>query len=90
MEHPELADGSMFQPLVGHKVACIGRGQARFSNPGGIPGKAEVVGLPRLDDVLNQEPAPIQSDGMFRLLVATANTPAFDEGSERQSSSHSV
>ena len=79
-EHPELADGSMFQPLVGHKVACIGRGQARILESWGNPGKAEVVGLPRLDDVLNQEPAPIQSDGMFRLLVATANTPAFDEG----------
>jgi hypothetical protein len=79
-EHPELADGSMFQPLVGHKVACIGRGQARILESWGNPGKAEVVGLPRLDDVLNQEPAPIQRDGMFRLLVATANTPAFDEG----------
>lgn len=78
-EHPELADGSMFQPLVGHKIACIGRGQARTLESWGNVGKAEVVGLPRLDDVRQQEPAPIHREGPFRLLVATANTPAFDE-----------
>ncbi|MCH2181642.1 MAG: hypothetical protein MK108_06510 [Mariniblastus sp.] len=78
-EHPELADGSMFQPLIGHKIACLGRGQARILESWGNPGRAEVVGLPRLDDVLQQEPAPINREGPFRLLVATANTPAFDE-----------
>ncbi len=78
-EHPELADGSMFQPLIGHKIACIGRGQARILESWGNPGKAEVIGLPRLDSLLNREPPPIQSEGPFRLLVATANTPAFDQ-----------
>jgi hypothetical protein len=29
-EHPDLAKGSLFQPVIGHKLACIGRGQARI------------------------------------------------------------
>ena len=29
-EHPDLADGSMFQPLIGHKLACLGKSQIRW------------------------------------------------------------
>ena len=78
-EHPDLADGAMFQPLMGHKIACIGRGQARIIESWGNPGKAEVVGLPRLDRDLDHAPPPIHQDGPFRLLIATANTPAFND-----------
>lgn len=76
-ENPTVSDGAIFQPLIGHKLACIGRGQARVVESWGNPGKCEVVGLPRLDSILDSEPLPIQNEGPFRLLVATANKPAF-------------
>ena len=77
-EHPDLADGSMFQPALGHKLACIGRGQARVLESWGNPGQCEVVGLPRLDCVQTADVASPATAGPFRVLVATANTPAFD------------
>ena len=77
-EHPDLAEGSMFQPVLGHKLACIGRGQARVLESWGNPGRCEVVGLPRLDTVQATIAAPPSTSGPFRVLVATANTPAFD------------
>lgn len=78
-EHPDLADGSIFQPAFGHKLACLGRGQARVLETWGNVGKCEVVGLPRLDHVLGQPVKPVQKTGPFRVLIATANTPAFNE-----------
>lgn len=78
-EHPELGDGSVFQPLVGHKLACLGRAQARVLESWGNLGKCEVVGLPRLDAVRESPAPPIRTSGPFRLLIATANTPAFDD-----------
>lgn len=73
--HPELADGSMFQPLLAHKIACVGNAQARLISSWGNVGKCEAVGLPRLDGP-SIEP-PNSSAGKFRLLIATATTPAF-------------
>lgn len=78
-QHRELAAGSMFQPLLGHKIACIGRGQARVLESWGNVGKCEVVGLPRLDALASQEAKPPVPSENFRLLVATARTPAFDD-----------
>ncbi len=78
-EHPDLSDGSIFQPLCGHKLACIGRGQARVVETWGNVGKCEVVGLPRLDEVMASEPPAPRTTGPFRVLVATASSPAFDE-----------
>ena len=78
-EHPELPDASMFQPLCGHKLACIGRGQVRVIESWGNVGKCEFVGLPRMDPLLKKEVPPIQTDGPFRLLIATANTPSFND-----------
>lgn len=74
-QHPDLADGSMFQPLLAHKIACIGNGQARLINSWGNPGKCEVVGLPRLDGQVIAGTNPVNEK--FRLLIATATTPAF-------------
>ena len=79
-EHPDLADGLMFQPALGHKLACIGRGQARVLESWGNVGQCEVVGLPRLDSVQPSAAKPPKTSGPFRVLVATANTPAFDAG----------
>jgi hypothetical protein len=78
-EHPGLADGSIFQPVCGHKLACLGRGQARVIESWGNVGKCEVVGLPRLDAAIESEPPPTQTSGPFRLLIATANSPAFND-----------
>ena len=78
-EHPELVDGSIFQPLFGHKLACIGRAQARVVESWGNAGRCEVVGLPRLDVINANHIRPVNDSGPFRILVATANTPAFDD-----------
>lgn len=77
-EHPELADGCIFQPLMGHKLACLGRSQARVVESWGNVGKCEVVGLPRLDPFLLEQAPPIRTTGPFRLLIATATTPYFN------------
>lgn len=82
-EHPDLADGCIFQPVVGHKLACLGRSQARQVESWGNVGKCEVVGLPRLDGWLDGTVPPIRSDGPFRLLIATASTPAFNSAQRR-------
>lgn len=78
-EHPDLVNGSIFQPLFGHKLACLGRGQARIVESWGNVGCCEVVGLPRLDGIGNQLAPSVNESGPFRILVTTANTPAFDD-----------
>ncbi len=78
-EHPDLPDAAIFQPLCGHKLACVGRGQARVVESWGNVGKCEIVGLPRLDSLLDAAVPPMNSEGPFRLLIATANRPAFDD-----------
>ncbi len=78
-EHPDLPEGSMFQPLFGSKLACIGKSQVRSVESWGNPGRCESVGLPRLDSLLTGRPSKIQRKGPFRLLIATANTPAFND-----------
>lgn len=82
-ENPSLAAGSIFQPLVGHKLACLGRAPARQLEALGNAGKCEVVGHPRFDLLDQLPPLPTQTDGPFRLLVTTARTPAFTD-SQRQ------
>lgn len=77
-EHPDLADGSIFQPVIGHKLACIGRGQVRTIESWGNVGKCELVGLPRLDSVV-PETTTAPGQRPFRLLIATASTPAFND-----------
>ncbi len=78
-EHPDLPAGSIFQPLLGHKLACLGRGQARVVESWGNLGKCEVVGFPRLDPLLQRTLVPPAASGPFRLLVCSANKPAFTE-----------
>lgn len=77
-ENPTLADGAVFQPVVGHKLACLGRAQARIVESWGQLGKCEVVGSPRIDAIAD-EVLPVQADGPFRILIASASTPAFNQ-----------
>jgi len=76
-ENPNNPAGCIFQPVCGHKLACIGRGQARVVESWGNSGRCEVVGMPRMDQLLAQPAPPVRTEGPFRLLVATAMTPAF-------------
>ncbi|MDG2013759.1 MAG: hypothetical protein P8J33_09655, partial [Pirellulaceae bacterium] len=78
-QHPDLTDGSMFQPLVGHKLACIGDSQVRWTEAWGNTGKCELVGLPRLDYLADVPKRDLAKTGPFRVLVASARTPWFDD-----------
>ena len=82
-ENPSLAPGAIFQPLIGHKLACIGKSQARIVESWGNPDCCEVVGLPRLDELSQNRPEEQERRGSFELLVATAMTPAFDQSQRK-------
>ena len=77
------ADGSAYQPVFGHKVACIGASQARFIESWGNQGKCEIVGLPHLDQLREQgrskKRKPINE---YRILIASANRPFFNTEQE--------
>ena len=75
--HPGIAAGSIFQPVIGHKIACLGRSQARILESWGNLGKCEVVGAPRLDSLRGRQPRNRKPGETFRLLVTTARTPGF-------------
>ena len=70
------------QPSLCHKIACLGRSQARILESWGNLGKCEVVGLPRLDHLV-ENAGPFAEKNRdkpadeFRLLVVTARTPGF-------------
>ena len=80
-QNPQIADAAVFQPVVGHKIACIGRAQARILESWGNVGKCEVVGMPRFDRYLGTAPEPRDKlkKKQFRVLVATATSPYFTE-----------
>ncbi len=75
--HPDAVPGSIFQPVVGHKIACIGRSQARILESWGNVEKCEIVGVPRFDRLIGNRPRQRRQDEPFRLLVTTARMPGF-------------
>jgi hypothetical protein len=75
--HPDVVPGSIFQPVVGHKIACLGRSQARVLESWGNIGKCEIVGAPRFDHLTGHRPRQRQADEVFRFLVTTARMPGF-------------
>jgi len=78
-EHPDLVPGAIFQPVLGHKIACLGRSQARFLESWGNTGKCEIVGAPRFDRYHGLRRRTRSADEPFRVLVMTAVTPYFTE-----------
>lgn len=74
---PDTPNGCIFQPVVGHKIAVIGRSQARILESWGNAGRCEVVGVPRFDGLLNRKARTRSSSTSFRILVMTAKTPGF-------------
>jgi len=71
------ADGSFFIPVLGHKMACLGRSQARLIESFGNFGKCEVVGHPRFDKFDSCSRA--REDGRFVIAVVTAKMPFFND-----------
>lgn len=68
------------QPVLAHKVACLGRSDARIMESWGNVGKCEVVGSPRFDHLIaeNRQPRTEPVTGRpVRILVMTAKTPGF-------------
>lgn len=68
------------QPALVHKIACLGRLDARLYESWGNVGKCEVVGAPRLDDLIPPKGisrSKLRNGRPARLLVMTARTPGF-------------
>jgi len=78
-EHPQILPGAIFQPVLGHKLACLGRSQARFVESWGNPTQCEVVGSPRFDRYAGQRRRERPAGAPFRIIVMTALTPYFTE-----------
>ena len=76
-QNPTIPEASMYQPLLADKIACIGNASARIIESWGNPGKPEVVGMPRLDYAAARTRPAVDRADPFRLLIATATTPAF-------------
>ena len=72
------------QPVLAHKIACLGRRDTRLMESWGNLGKCEVVGAPRMDGLADKRLSggisPRLSPGRKpRLLVMTAKTYGFTE-----------
>jgi hypothetical protein len=71
------------QPVISHKIACLGKRDCRLLESWGNRGKCEIVGAPRMDALLNKAKArpsnPAHQGRHRRVLVMTARTPAFTE-----------
>jgi len=76
-QNPTQVAGNIYQPVLGHKLACVGASQRRHVEAWGNPGVCEIVGLPALDGHRRHPRAP--GDGSFRLLVASSRHPYFDD-----------
>jgi hypothetical protein len=74
---PDTSPGCIFQPVLGHKVACLGRSQARTLESWGNLCKCEVVGAPRLDALHGRSPRTRGSGQPTRVLILTAKVPGF-------------
>lgn len=71
--------GPLFHPVLSTRIACLGPAQARTLALWGNADRCIVTGSPRFDSYLDLPRRPPSHDGTFRLLIATARTPAFCE-----------
>ena len=66
----------IFNPILGHKLACIGASQVRFlESIKGNFGKCENVGLPRLDDFKIEN----SRSNIPTILICSSKTPWFSD-----------
>jgi hypothetical protein len=75
--NPKMSAGRIFQPVLGHKIAVLGRSQTRILESWGNIGKCEIVGLPRLDQYLDKQPRIRKPGESFKILVMTGKTPGY-------------
>lgn len=78
-ENPGVAAGAVFQPVVAHKIACLGRSQARTLESWGNAAQVEVTGAPRFDRYAGKRRRTRAAHEPFKVLVMTAITPYFTE-----------
>jgi tetratricopeptide (TPR) repeat protein/SAM-dependent methyltransferase len=76
-EHPQIVPGAIFQPVPAHKIACLGRSQARVLESWGNAAQCEITGSARFDRYALLRRRERAAGEPFRLLVATALTPYF-------------
>ena len=79
----ESPGSPLFQPLLCDKIACLGRSQARMLEALGNAGRCEVTGTHRFDQLLGLRRRTRPPSEPFRVLVATANQPAFTDAQRR-------
>jgi len=70
------------QPVISHKIACLGKRDAAILESWGNFGKCEIVGAPRLDHLVTKRMSqavrhPRPSTSKARVLVMTAKTAGF-------------
>ena len=82
-DNPNIPAGTFYNPVFGHKIACIGWSQLRQIERWGNKGKCELVGLPRLDSwTFADHHASSASENSKTILVVSANTPFFTKEQE--------
>jgi hypothetical protein len=74
------------RPILSHKIACVGRSQARIFESWGHARECELVGIPRFDALLGRSPRTRAADEPFTILVLTAKWPGFTEEQVRRAS----
>lgn len=73
-------ESGVFNPILGHKLACIGNSQIRFlKSIAGNRGKCENVGLPRLDNFMVKSSLLDSST----VLICSSKTPWFSENDRK-------
>ena len=83
-ENPGVAAGAIFQPVVAHKIACLGRSQARTLESWGNAAQVEVTGAPRFDRYAGKQRRTRAANEPFKVLVMTAITPYFTHTQHEQ------
>jgi len=89
---PEFSGLPQYQPVLSHKIGCLGPAQARILSSWGQFHKVEVTGNPRMDAYVDYRLKSLNRLGInqsakrkpARLLILVANKPAYTEsGMER-------
>jgi hypothetical protein len=84
---PEFSGLPPYQPVLSHKIGCIGPSQARILSSWGQYQKVEVTGNPRMDAYVDYRLNRLNKLGFnqsprsksARLLILVANRPAYTE-----------
>jgi tetratricopeptide (TPR) repeat protein len=78
-ENPGISAGTVFQPVIAHKIACLGRSQARILESWGNAAQVEITGAPRFDRYAGRQRRKRAAGEPFKILVMTAITPYFTD-----------